>query len=169
MNAGSTLPPPECFHVSAAAGWLELGSPREARDELKSLSIPHQDHPDALEVWWKIFAAEDDWPSALACGEKLAALAPERASAWINLSFALHELGRTREAFDRLQSAAGQFSDDFVIPYNLACYQCRLGNEASAWSWLERAAQTADPRLIRSMALEDPDLAALREKVLRLV
>ena len=142
---------------------------RSARDELKSLSIPHRDHPDALEVWWKIFAAEDDWPSALACGEKLAALAPERASAWINLSFALHELGRTREAFDRLQSAAGQFSDDFVIPYNLACYQCRLGNEASAWSWLERAAQTADPRLIRSMALEDPDLAALREKVLRLV
>ncbi len=169
MNAGSTLPPPECFHVSAAVGWLELGSPSEAREELKSLSIPHQEHPDALEVWWKIFAAEDDWPSALAWGEKLAALAPERASAWINLSFALHELGRTREAFDRLQGAAGQFPEDFVIPYNLACYQCQLGNEASAWSWLERAAQTADPRLIRSMALEDPDLAALREKVLRLV
>ena len=169
MNSGSTLPPPDCFHVSAAVGWLELGSPREARAELNFLSAPHQEHPDALEAWWKIFAAEDDWPAALACGEKLAARAPERASAWINLSFALHELGRTREAFDRLQGATGQFPDDFIIPYNLACYQCRLGNEAAAWQWLERAAQAADPRLIRSMALEDPDLAVLREKVLRLV
>ncbi len=169
MNTNLALPPPDCFHASAAAGWLELGSTREARAELELLDAQNREHPDALEVWWKILAAEHDWKAALECAEKLATRAPERSSAWINLSFALHELQRTREAFDRLQGAAGQFPDDFVIPYNLACYQCRLGNEAAAWQWLERAAQAANPRLIRSMALEDPDLAALREKVLRLV
>jgi Flp pilus assembly protein TadD len=168
MKAELPLPPPDCFHVSAAVGWLELGNTTEARRELDQLPVRHRDHPDALDAWWKILAAEDNWTAALACAEKLVATAPERASTWISLSFALHELNRTKEAFDRLRSVAERFQDHFIIPYNLACYQCQLGDKTAAWQWIERAVKAADPRMIRAMALEDPDLAPLRDKVLRL-
>jgi tetratricopeptide (TPR) repeat protein len=168
MIAGLSLPPPDCFHISAAGGWLELGNTKEARGELECLSPDHREHPETLEVWWKIFAAEQDWVTALACGEKLMRIAPDRASTWISLAFALHELKRTQEAFDQLRLVVDQFQDNFVIPYNLACYQCRLGDKTEAWQWLERAVKAADPRMIRAMALEDPDLAPLRDKVLKL-
>lgn len=168
MKAELPLPPPDCFHVSAAVGWLELGNTTEARGELDQLPIRHRDHPDTLEAWWKILAAEDNWTGALACGEKLVGIIPQRASAWISLSYALHELERTKEAFDRLSCVADRFQDEFIISYNLACYQCQLGDKMAAWQWLERAVKAADPRMIRAMAFEDPDLAPLRDKVLRL-
>ena len=169
MKAGSSLPPPECFHASAAVGWLELGNTGEARAELELLNSKSREHPDALEVGWKILAAEDNWTEALACAEKLVHLAPDRASTWISLAFALHELKRTKDAFDQLRSVADRFADNFVIPYNLACYQCRMGNMADAWQWLQQAVKAADPGTIREMALEDPDLTPLRSEVLRLI
>ena len=168
MNTGLALPPPDCFHASAAVGWLELGSTREARVELELLDAPNREHPDALEVWWKILAAEHDWKAALECAEKLVNTAPDRASTWVSLAFALHELKQTQEAFDRLHAVAHRFQDNFIIPYNLACYQCRMGHTADAWQWLKKAVKAADPRMIRAMALEDPDLAPLRSEVLRL-
>ena len=168
MNTGSSLPPPDCFHASAAAGWLELGSTREARAEWELLNLPNREHPDALEVRWKILAAEDNWTEALACAEKLVKTAPDRASTWISLAFALHELKRTKEAFDQLRGVADRFQDNFIIPYNLACYQCRMDNMTDAWQWLQKAVKAADPRMIRAMALEDPDLAPLRSEVRRL-
>jgi len=169
MNAaGLPLPPPDCFHARAAVGWLELGNLRESRAELERVAAPHREHPDALEVWWKILAAEDNWTEALACAETLVKRAPDRASTWISLAFALHELQRTKEAFDQLRGVVNRFADNFVIPYNLACYQCRMGHLTDAWQWLQQATKAADPRMIRAMALEDPDLAPLRSKVLRL-
>jgi predicted Zn-dependent protease len=169
MKHGSALPPPACFHVSSAWGWLELGDLREARLELAALSAAEQSHPDALETWWKIFAEEEDWRAALECAERAVVSAPEHASGWIHRSFALHELRRTREAFECLQGVVGKFPEEFVIPYNLACYQCQLGDEAAAWTWLKKAAKAGDPRRIRAMALDDPDLAPLREKLPRLM
>lgn len=169
MPSDSPLPLPDAFHVQAAVGWLELQNPAEARTELDQLPPAHREHPDVLEVWWKIFAGEGDWTGALSCAEQLVAAAPERASAWIDQSYALHELQRTREAFERLSGVAEKFGGHYVIPYNLACYQCRLGNRAEALRWLRRAVQAADAKTIRAMAMDDPDLALLRDEVLGFV
>jgi tetratricopeptide (TPR) repeat protein len=167
MSAAAPLPPPECFHAIAAVGWLELGSVADARAELERLK-GQGGHPDVIEVWWKVFAEERDWSSALECGQKLVALVPDRASAWITCSFALHELKRTREAFDQLRGVVDRFHDHFVIPYNLACYQCQLGEHAEAMKWLKQAVTVGGAATIRAMALKDSDLAPLRAEVLRL-
>ena len=158
----------DAFQVQAAAGWLELGSAVEARQELAEVSPARHDHPDVLEVWWRIFAEEKNWPAALTAAEQVSAADPNRESGWIEQSYALHELGRTDEAYARLVAVAEKFPQAFVIPYNLACYQCRLGNKVKALHWLRGAVQAADAKTIRAMALDDPDLAPLRSEIARL-
>ncbi len=55
-------------------------------------------------------------------------MAPDEPPGWIHRSFGLHELGRTSEAEQLLLPAATKFPNEPIIPYNLACYACRLGN-----------------------------------------
>jgi predicted Zn-dependent protease len=166
--ADDPLPQPAAFHVSAADGWLDLGNAAEARAELAQLSAEHSRHSDALEVWWRVFSDENDWIAALETAETLVQQAPSRASGWIQQSFALHELRRTREAFDRLATVVQRFPDTYVIPYNLACYQSQLGNLDEARRWLKHAVRVSDAATIRAMALTDSDLAALRSEIEKL-
>jgi tetratricopeptide (TPR) repeat protein len=169
MHSISLLSPPDAFHVRSAVGWLELNNAGEARAELEQVSAPQREHPDVLEVWWKVFSDEKNWPSALEYGARLSVIVPARVTGWIAQSYALHELKRTREAYELLHSVVGRFREHFVIPYNLACYQCQLGNKEEALRWIERAIETAGARTIREMARDDADLAPLREEIARLL
>jgi len=163
-----SLPQPDAFHAMAAAGWIELGSVVEARRELEAISPAHREHPDVLEAWWPICAEEKNWDAALQTAEKLIATAPKRESGWIQQSFALHELKRTSEAYERLVKVVEKFKDAYVIPYNLACYQCQLGNSIAAVNWLKQAVKASDAKTIRAMAEKDPDLASVRKEIARL-
>jgi hypothetical protein len=59
-------------------------------------------------------------------------LRPKDAQSWISRSFVLHDLKRTQEAYDLLLPGLDKFTDESVIPYNLACYACQLGEHARA-------------------------------------
>ena len=41
--------------------------------------------------------------------------------------------------------------------YNLACYECQLGNLDRAKRWLEKAFELGDARNMKLAALDDPD------------
>ena len=45
--------------------------------------------------------------------------------------------------------------------YNLACYECQLGNLGRARAWLDKAVQLPDAAKLKLAALEDPDLQPL--------
>jgi Flp pilus assembly protein TadD len=162
------LPPPDHHHVRAAEGWLELGNPTEAGEELQRVSAAQRDSAEVLEAWWRVHAATKDWNTALGIGERLVSLAPARASSWINLAFSLHELGRTREAWDKLLPAAKQFPTESTVPYNLACYACQLGELDAAQRWLAKAIKLGGKSLIKQRALEDTDLKPLWEEIAKL-
>ena len=49
--------------------------------------------------------------------------------------------------------------------YNLACYECQLGRLEQAKHWLEQAFKLSDPKKMRLMALEDPDLELLWREI----
>ena len=51
------LGPPESFYLQAAEGWLELGNPTEAEEELKQLAPGFRAHPEVLKLRWEICAA----------------------------------------------------------------------------------------------------------------
>ena len=79
----------------------------------------------------------------------------------LRLAFALHELKRTREALDTLLPVADKFPTLWVIPYNLACYYCQLGQLPEARDYLAQAFKLGGKKAIQPQALEDPDLAPL--------
>lgn len=68
-------------------------------------------------------------------------------------------------AFDLLRPAADRFPQDWLIAYNLACYTCQLRQMDTACEWLLRAAGEGDRKQILQMALDDPDLRPLRDKI----
>ena len=83
----------------------------------------------------------------------------------VHRSYCLHELKRSEEARDNLLRVVDKFPEDPIMRYNLACYECQLGRLEQAKNWLQKAYESGDPKKIRSMALEDPDLKPLWREI----
>jgi predicted Zn-dependent protease len=156
-----TLDPPDSHHLSAAIGWLELGNAVEADAELEKISAELRLHPDVLEVVWAISSKSKDWERCIETAQQLTKTAPEREWGWIHLSYALHELKRTQEAYDNLIPVLPKFPTDWLMRYNLACYAAQLGLLDEAERWLGGAMLMGDRKEIKAMAKDDPDLAPL--------
>jgi Flp pilus assembly protein TadD len=160
---------PDRHILNATEGWLELGQIPAAREEFARLSAAARALPPALGIEWQLLAAEKQWAAAVGVAEALLRTAPEAPEAWIHRSFALHELRDTARARDLLTPAAKLFPREPTIPYNLACYECQLGNLEAARRWLRRAVRRQTSRAARQQqlthALADPDLAPLAEEI----
>jgi Flp pilus assembly protein TadD len=161
------LEPPDTHYLSAAAGWLGLGNPSEAKAELASISTARQDHPDVLEVRWAIHVEEKNWDPALQAARALVKAAPERSAGWIFQAYALRrtQLGGLQQAWDALRPAYDLFPRQPIIPFNLACYSCQMRRLDDARSWLARAAQIGGKADLKQMALAEPDLQALWDEI----
>ena len=157
------LEPPDNFHVSAASGWLELDNLEEARQEFAKIREASRGHADALEVEWRLEAAECNWDGALKVAERQIKADADCPYGWINQSYCLHELKRTKDAWDRLWSVSGQFQQVGVLHYNLACYSCQLGQLEVAKKCLKLAVQCQSKAQIKRMALGDEDLKPLED------
>lgn len=170
------LTAPGSHHLTAAIGWLELGNPLEAKEELERIAPEFHAHPDVLEVRWGICYAAKDFRGCYDIGAALVNQAPDRPSGWLHRSAGLHWLNRSREAYDLLQPALGRFPDAWAIHYDMACYACVLGNLSEARTLLKKAFQLGEntsfrqtlkgaltqPKTVKQLALEDPDLAGLQ-------
>ena len=147
--------------LDAAEGWLGLGNHVEAFTELEQVSGEMQQHPEVMRMRYNIYAAAKNWAAAAETAQSLCQLASEEPFGPIHLAYALHELKRTKEAWDVLLPVATRFPDEYIVRYNLACYACQMGNLPTARQWLERAVEIAGLDLIRKMALHDADLEPL--------
>ena len=152
---------PDSYHVRAAQGWLELGNPIEANTELEQINPALSDHPDVLEVRWQIRAQVKQWDECVKLASTLIKADPTTVTGWIHRSYALHELQRTAEARDGLLSVIGLFPEELTLPYNLACYECKLGNLPKAREWLGKIFSTEHAAEWKATALEDLDLKLL--------
>src|SRR4051812_5550493 len=161
------LPYPDFFHLEACSGWIELGNASEAEQELQRIIPEHLNSVPVLVSRWQICALRKDWQGALELSNQCCTIAPDYDFGWIHYSYALHELQRTQEAWDFLAAVARKFPKNPVIPYNLACYACRLGRSKVAWRYLKRAAQIGDKNGLRKQALGDPDLLPLRHEIMK--
>lgn len=154
----SKLQPPDTHHLSAAEGWLELGNDREALSELDLISSGEQGRLEVLGLRWSISAHLKLWDECVRIAADIIEIAPKNIFGWIHRSYALHELKRTSEARDLLQPALKRFPKNETIPYNLACYECQLGDVDAARDWLRRAMKLRKPAELKAQALEDVDL-----------
>lgn len=160
-----SLVPPDSHYLSAAIGWLELGNADEAALELDQISAGAQLDPDVLEVKWTLSAKQENWERCIEIARSLSKISPLEAFGWIHLSYSLHELKRTKEAYDNLKHVLQKFPNEWLMCYNMACYACQLGNLDEAERWLKAASMKKnDEKGIKRMAESDPDLSPLFKK-----
>jgi len=77
----------------------------------------------------------------------------------VSLAYATRRAVSIESARNVLLSALPTFQNEAIIPFNLACYFCQLGELESAKEYLGKAFKI-DPNW-REMALEDKDLEPL--------
>ena len=145
----------------AAQGYSELGMFDEALKELDSLPDEVAEYGTVVELRTVILMQARRWKPALTASRALCRAAPEKTSGFIHAAFCLHELGRTIEARDTLLAGPQVLHAEPTFHYNLACYECALGNLDIARMHLEKSFEL--DKKFRDFARSDPDLAPLRE------
>lgn len=161
------LQPPDTFHLSGALGWLELGNAQEAVEDLEKITPASRSHPEVLEVGWLIYEQSKNWRECLDIAVALIKAEPDDANGYIKRSFALRRVEGMglKAAYEALLEIFPKFSNNPIIPYNLACYQCQLGNPDRARSLLEEAFQIGNRKRLKHMALADADLEPLWKEI----
>ena len=148
------------MHLTAAQGWLELGNHEEAFEELEQIDAPLRGHPDVLEVRWGIYASIEKWDYCLEIGSAMVRLGPARFTGWINRSFALHCLKRTKEAYEQLKEgvkASRRGGTHLVQPRLLRlCVGQEVRGEEESGEAIDMGGDT-----VKMRALDDPDLEGL--------
>jgi tetratricopeptide (TPR) repeat protein len=152
-------------YLEAAEGWLGLGDWAEANKELENINPQFRGHPEILGARFQIYAKAGKWEYAVELARAISELIPENPFGHFHLAYSLHELKRTKEAYDVLIAVVDKFPTEHLIRYNLACYACRLGNLKEAYLWLEKAIDLAGKEDIRQTALEDPDLERMWNQI----
>ena len=155
------LPIEDQHHLNAAEGWLELGNPLEASEELEKVTPSLRAHPAVLILRWNIYAMAKNWEACIDLAKTLTQLVPDREQGWIHLGNSLYFSGRTQEAYDCVKPVLDRFPQTPALPYNLACYACQLGILEEARSLLEKALALDAGQKLKLMAFEDPDLEPL--------
>lgn len=143
----------------AAQGFAELGMFDDALEELDLLPLPLQDHPGTVELRLMILMQAKRWEHALISSRALCRVAPEKNMGYLHTAFCLHELGSTIEARATLLSGPETLHTDPTYHYNLACYECVLGNLDLARLHLEKS--IAIDKKFREFARTDRDLDPL--------
>ena len=157
------LEPPDSHHLSAAAGWLGLSNGAEAAAELEKIAPQFSSHPDVLAIRCDIHLQAGNWDAAAEIAGTLTRLEPQEPGAWISLAYAIRRKtgGGIPQARAILIQARKTFPQVTIIAYNLACYDCQLGDLNAARFWLEKACGLGDARNVKQMARQDPDLEPL--------
>lgn len=135
----SDLEPQDQMHLNAADGWLGFDHVIEADKELKQITPEMQHHPEVLEVRCKMWLKAESWVACEKVAQEIIDLEPESPFGWIHRSYALHEQKLTGTARMCLLPAVEWFPNDITIRYNLACYECVLGNLNEAKAHLIKA------------------------------
>ena len=156
---------PDHFHVNAAQGWLGLGNAMEALAELEKIDPRRRDHPAVQELRFMAFAQAKRFEEALAAAERQIVTHPAEAQGWINRGNALFWLARYEQAHQSVTAVLDQFPEQWTLRYNLACYCIKLERLDEAKHWYEAAAEHANHVELTALALNDPDMAELKDWV----
>ena len=147
-------------HLQAAVGFLELGMPLDANEEIEAIEPEMKTFSEVLTVRVEIFCALGKWELMEIVARQLTNQQPDEPQGFISLAFATRRAIGLQEALAVLAQVANRFPTCATILYNLACYAAQLGHLQVARNRLAEAV-TLEPAF-RKMALEDPDLTVLR-------
>lgn len=153
----------EPYWLDKTRGYIDLAMHHEAWLELDKLPPEKRASPEAQEMRIIIRLDQQNLEEALSLSLLLCDAHPDNHAGFIQGAYCLHQLGRTGEAIDHLQSGPETLLDEPVYFYNLACYELTLGKPQAALTWLRQSIEM--DRGFRARALTDPDLVAMRDNI----
>ena len=146
-------------NLRAAQGFLELGDPDSAWEELELIPAEDRAHPIVLRLRVYIYREKKKWMEMAEISRHLTEIEPEQAEHWTNRAWAERRHQGIPVAEKTLLNALKHFPNEGLLYYNLACYSAVDGRTLEAKSLLSKAIEL-DPSF-KEMALEDEDLAGL--------
>ena len=149
--------------LQAAIGYLELGMALDANDEIEAIDPAKKTLSEVLAVRVEIFRALSKWELMEVVARQLAFQQPDEPQNFISLAFATRRAIGVQEALAVLARVANRFPTCATILYNLACYAAVFGHLDVARNRLAEATKL-EP-VYRQMALKDPDLSTLHDKL----
>ena len=84
--------------IRAASGWLELGMPADALNELKNLPKESSEERVVLELRLAAEMALQNWKHGAETAKALCMEAVDEPDFFLSAAFCLHEIGETNEA-----------------------------------------------------------------------
>ncbi len=147
--------------LQAVQGYLELGMYPEAWTELEGVERAFPASPSTVGMRVQLLMKERRWADAFEESRELRRMLPHGGAGYIHGAFCLHELCRTEEALELLESAPEPVRGQAIFYYNKGCYQAALGRVETAHSCLMRSFDL-DHNLL-DVARHDPDLVVLRD------
>lgn len=146
-------------------GYLELGMLGEAEAELEAVEGDARLSGPVLLARVELYMAAENWPSLVAVAQAVARADPAQERAWIGWAYALRSLERVAEARAvLLEGDRHHGKTSGLLHYNLACYECLLGEIEKAKVRLEWA-QGLGGTDFKKLALGDTDLKPLWDQL----
>jgi len=153
------LEPEDLAHLTAAEGYVDLGMHLDANEELEQIDPDVRHVPEVLEQRVRIYFALKKWELLYTVASRLVEFNPDEPSWRVSLAYATRRTESIVAAKDVLIEGLSRTPEIAVFHYNLACYECQLGNIEAAKEHLSKAF-TLD-KGFRQIALEDADLEPL--------
>lgn len=133
--------------------------PVEANEELEQIDADQRSHTEVLALRVKIYGALKKWELMETVAKRLARIEPENVQSTVSWAYAARRADSIEAARIILVNAVKRHPDVAVFHYNLACYECQLGNLDEAKSRLKRAFELEPSFKLK--ALDDEDLAVI--------
>jgi Tfp pilus assembly protein PilF len=143
-------------HLTAAHGYVELGMYLDANAALEEITAEVRHLPEVLALRVQIYRALEKWELMRTVAASLATLEPGNPQWAALLAFATRRAESLEAARSILLEAVERHPDAALLHYNLACYECQLGDVEVAKFRLSHAVKL-DGKL-RPLALGDEDL-----------
>src|SRR2546423_653206 len=143
-------------YLRAARGYLELEMYSEAAAELDNIDPVCLISPEVLSVRLWVYAGLQDWGMMKSVAKRLSGHDPKNAQWVISGAYATRRAESIGAAKSILTKALELHPEKPAIHYNLACYECQMGNLSDAKKHLMQATK-ADVKF-KAMAMDDSDL-----------
>jgi len=148
-------------HLAAAQGYVELGMLAEANEELEQIDADVRHLPEVLEIRVRIYSAVKKWDLMQVVARQLAQCDPSNVRWTVLWAIATRRADCLEAARLILINALQVHPGEAILHYNLACYECQLGDIVIAKRRLSHAIDL--DKKCKNMALDDPDLEPLWE------
>ncbi len=145
--------------LRAVHGFLELGDPDAAWEELEGIAPEEKAHPVVLRMRVQIYRAKERWMEMAEVARHLTKIEPDQPAHWTDRAWAERRHLGISAAENTLLIARLRFPQEGIIHYNLACYAAVEGRLDHAKASLSRAFEL-DPKF-KGIALEDEDLKGI--------